>query len=77
MAGPGILGSIDPRRIVYIVVGCLCILISIIADQFETATKPGRIIANPIGRTCFAVIGAFLIGVGLFASFSASERDGK
>jgi hypothetical protein len=74
MAGPGILGSTDPRRIVYIVVGCLCILISIIADQFETATKPARIISNPIGRTCFAVLGAFLIGVGVFASFSRTDE---
>ncbi len=60
----------DPRRIVYIVVGCLCILIGIIGNQFETTTSPARVISAPIGRICFGVVGAFLISVGLFARFS-------
>ena len=60
----------DPRRIVYVVVGCLCILIGIFAEGFHTATLPMRVVSSRIGRFCFYIVGALVIALGLFAEFS-------
>jgi len=57
----------DPRRLAYIVVGGLCLVIGVFAEEFHTTLVPTWVISSRIGRSCFSVVGAILIVVGLFA----------
>ena len=59
----------DPKRLVYVVVGCLCIMIAIFAEEFHTTLVPTWMIPHRIGRLCFSIVGIMLILVGLFARF--------
>jgi hypothetical protein len=60
----------DPKRLVYIAVGCICILSGVFANQLRAA-KPTQRVPILSGRLFLTVLGVFLILVGLFAPFSS------